>query len=184
MELHTLLFFGDRYDTSLAPLASPCLVLSLIGVETEGFLDYQGRAGIISIVRWNLRPVIFGVDSWLPAQQKEHIAEKDLIKSSDWCPAGGMMEFGDPAISLSYTQSRGQCELPRTVRLSGVSSETRFYTTPPLEGKIATDTLSPSPAPVVYKLVSFQSPVRGVSHKFENCSKRLQQSSFKMFWGT
>ena len=25
-------------------------------------LDYQGRAGIISIVRWNLRPVIFGID--------------------------------------------------------------------------------------------------------------------------
>ena len=31
--------------TSLAPLASPCFVLRLIGVETEGFLDYQGRAG-------------------------------------------------------------------------------------------------------------------------------------------
>ena len=40
----------------------PCFVLCLIGVETEGLLDYQGRAGIISIVRWNLRPVIFGVD--------------------------------------------------------------------------------------------------------------------------
>ena len=26
-------------------------------VETEGLLDYQGRAGIISIVRWSLRPV-------------------------------------------------------------------------------------------------------------------------------
>ena len=33
------------------------------GGETEGLLDYQGRAGIISIVRWNLRPVIFGVES-------------------------------------------------------------------------------------------------------------------------
>ena len=31
-------------------------------LEAEGLLDYQGRAGIISIVRWNLRPVIFGVD--------------------------------------------------------------------------------------------------------------------------
>ena len=31
--------------TSLAPLAFPCFVLCLIGVETEGFLDYQGRAG-------------------------------------------------------------------------------------------------------------------------------------------
>ena len=48
--------------TSLVPLAFPCFVLCLIGVETEGLLDYQGRAGIISIVRWNLRPVILGVD--------------------------------------------------------------------------------------------------------------------------
>ena len=31
--------------TSLAPLASPCVLLCLIGVETEGLLDYQGRAG-------------------------------------------------------------------------------------------------------------------------------------------
>ena len=38
------------------------LVLCLIGVETEGFLDYQGRAGIMSIVRWNLRLVMFGVE--------------------------------------------------------------------------------------------------------------------------
>ena len=44
------------------PIAFPCFVLCLIGVETEGLLDYQGMAGIISIVRWNLRPVIFGVD--------------------------------------------------------------------------------------------------------------------------
>ena len=48
--------------TSLAPLASPCYVLCLVGVETEGFVDYQGRAGIISIVRWNLRSVILGVE--------------------------------------------------------------------------------------------------------------------------
>ena len=31
-------------------------------------------------------------------------------------------------------------------------SATRFYTPPPLEGKIATDTLTPFPAPVVYKI--------------------------------
>ena len=42
--------------TSLAPLATPCFLLCFIGVETEGVLDYQGRAGIISIVLWNLRP--------------------------------------------------------------------------------------------------------------------------------
>ena len=33
--------------TSLVPLAFPCFVHCLIGVETEGLLDYQGRAGII-----------------------------------------------------------------------------------------------------------------------------------------
>ena len=40
----------------------PLIVHCLIRAEAEGLLDYQGRAGIISIVRWNLRPVIFGVD--------------------------------------------------------------------------------------------------------------------------
>ena len=48
--------------TSLAPLASPCFVLRFIGVETEELLDHQERAGIIFIVLWNLRPVIFGVE--------------------------------------------------------------------------------------------------------------------------
>ena len=47
--------------TSLVPLAFPSSVHGLIGVETEGRLDFQGRAGIISTVRWNLHPVIFGV---------------------------------------------------------------------------------------------------------------------------
>ena len=49
--------------SSPVPLAFLCFVHCLIGLETEGLLDYQGQAGIISIVRWNLRPVIFGVDS-------------------------------------------------------------------------------------------------------------------------
>ena len=31
--------------TSLVPLALPCFVLCLIGLETEGLLDHQGRAG-------------------------------------------------------------------------------------------------------------------------------------------
>ena len=48
--------------TLLALLASSCFVPCLIGVETEGLLDYQGRAGIISIARWNLRTVILGVE--------------------------------------------------------------------------------------------------------------------------
>ena len=36
---------------------------SLMGGGNRGVLDYRGRAGIISIVRRNLRPVTFGVDS-------------------------------------------------------------------------------------------------------------------------
>ena len=40
----------------------PCFILSLLSLETEGLLAFQGRAGITSIVRWNLRPVKFGVD--------------------------------------------------------------------------------------------------------------------------
>ena len=43
----------------------PLFVHCLIRVEAEGLLDYQGRAEIISIVQWNLRPVIFGVDKSL-----------------------------------------------------------------------------------------------------------------------
>ena len=35
----------DPRRTSLVPLAFPCFVLRLIGVEAEGLLDYQGRAG-------------------------------------------------------------------------------------------------------------------------------------------
>ena len=43
------------------------LGLAQLGVETEGLLDYQGRAVIISIVRW--KPVIFGVGKF-PCKQK------------------------------------------------------------------------------------------------------------------
>ena len=56
--------------TSLTPLASPCFQLCIIVVETERLLDYQGRAGIMSIVRWNLRPVIFGVDQSASKSQR------------------------------------------------------------------------------------------------------------------
>ena len=35
--------------------AFPCFVLCLIGVETEGLLDYQGQAGIMSIVHFQLQ---------------------------------------------------------------------------------------------------------------------------------
>ena len=45
------------------------------GVETEGLLDYEGRAGIISIVRRNLRPVIFGVDPCCQPTKEIHCKE-------------------------------------------------------------------------------------------------------------
>ena len=44
------------------PLRPLRCTLCLTGLETEGLLKYQGRAAIISTVRWNLCPVIFGVD--------------------------------------------------------------------------------------------------------------------------
>ena len=47
----------------------PLFVHCLLRVEAEGLLDYQGRAGIISVVRWNLRPVIFGVDKGIPPRE-------------------------------------------------------------------------------------------------------------------
>ena len=51
-----------RRRTSLAPLASPCFMLGLLSLETEGLLAFQGRARITFIVRWNLRPVKIGVE--------------------------------------------------------------------------------------------------------------------------
>ena len=70
---------GDRYDwttgyrtmemiggSSASYLACAPCVPSFCTLFIRGgnrrVLDYQGRAGIISIVRWNLRPVIFGVE--------------------------------------------------------------------------------------------------------------------------
>ena len=65
--------------TSHVPLAFPCFVHCLLGVETEGLLDYQGRAGIISIVRWNLRPVIFGVEQYKRSSGKEKTHKQKQI---------------------------------------------------------------------------------------------------------
>ena len=45
-----------------APFASPVFLLILIGLEAKALLDFQGRRGIISVVRWNLRLVIFGAE--------------------------------------------------------------------------------------------------------------------------
>ena len=40
----------------------PQLMLVLIGLETKRLLDFQGRRGIASVVRWNLCPVILVVE--------------------------------------------------------------------------------------------------------------------------
>ena len=61
--------------TSLALRASLCFVLYLIGVEQKGFLNYQGKAGIMSIVRWNLRLFIFGAENG-----KKFLAEINFVK--------------------------------------------------------------------------------------------------------
>ena len=39
----------------------PFFMLILVGLEAKNLLVFQGRRGIASVVRWNLRPVIFGV---------------------------------------------------------------------------------------------------------------------------
>ena len=43
---------------------APVFLFILIGLKAKGLLDFQVRRGIASIVRCNLRPVIFGVDSF------------------------------------------------------------------------------------------------------------------------
>ena len=54
---------------------TPCVPLfcTLFNGRGKGLLDYQGRAGIISIVRWNLRPVIFGVEFWGPVPGRQDL---------------------------------------------------------------------------------------------------------------
>ena len=41
----------------------PFSMLISIGLEAKGLLAFQGRRGIASVVQWNLRPVIFGVEN-------------------------------------------------------------------------------------------------------------------------
>ena len=41
----------------------PFFMLVLIGPETKSLLAFQGRRGIASVVQWNPRPVIFGVET-------------------------------------------------------------------------------------------------------------------------
>ena len=52
-------------------LCVPLFLLPLIGLEAKGLLDFQGRRGITSVVRWNLRPVIVGDDFLQGKSRKE-----------------------------------------------------------------------------------------------------------------
>ena len=53
----------------------PLFLLNLKGLEAQGFLNFQGRRGITSAVRWNPHPVIFGVES----RKGFHSAEKSIL---------------------------------------------------------------------------------------------------------
>ena len=65
-EGHTQERTRECWSARVIPRAQPfrpLIVLVLIGLETKGLLDFQGRRGLTSAVRWNLRPVIFDVDN-------------------------------------------------------------------------------------------------------------------------
>ena len=56
------------------------LVLIIRGLKAKGFLDFQGRRRITSVVRCNLRPVIFGVEIHSRPHHPNTVgAEKDYI---------------------------------------------------------------------------------------------------------
>ena len=61
--------------TPYVPLFCASLLLRM---ETEGVLDYEGRPGIMSIVRWNLRPVIFGVDESPPPRNPKYPLKREF----------------------------------------------------------------------------------------------------------
>ena len=115
--------------TSLAPLAPPCFVLCFIGMETEGLLDYQGRAGIISIVRWTLRPVIFGVE---------------LLTSSDTPPIAIAILLRKDALPLAESPLRAKGTLISEPRFS-TACEMRFF--PREKGKTAFSKKNPRQRP-------------------------------------
>ena len=46
-------------------LCVPVFLLILVGLEAKELLDFQGRRGITSILRWNLHPVLFCVGEWV-----------------------------------------------------------------------------------------------------------------------
>ena len=71
-------------------------------------------------------------------RERETEAEQASDRTSDLC---------------AHKDFRGDVVLVGSSLFSTDLSQTGFYTPPPLEGKIATDTLTPLPAPVVYKFL-------------------------------
>ena len=68
---------------------TPCVPLfsTLLNRDgTEGLSDYQGKAGIISIVRWNRRAVIFGVECRRPKKAcVPNVSWLSLLRSNVAC---------------------------------------------------------------------------------------------------
>ena len=107
--------------TSLVPLALPCFVLSLIGVETEGRLDYQRRGGrgIISIVRWSLRPVIFGVEL------QEMLSDPRLLRLEAKLPKTDGQNWKEQMAEESQNSETGRIRVSESTVLPG--SVTSIY---------------------------------------------------------
>ena len=88
----------------------PSFLHCLKRVEAEGLLDYQGRARIISIVRWNLRPVIFGVEKSSRRTKWGWILNgggfPDFPETSRFVPVCPLLSFSGP--------ERGQIGTKRT----------------------------------------------------------------------
>ena len=59
--------------TSLVPLASPYFLLCFSGWKQKGFETTRGGWGLISIVRWNLGPVLFGVNLSFSDKVPQHV---------------------------------------------------------------------------------------------------------------
>ena len=70
--------------TSRAPLAGrkPLFMLVLIGLETKGLLDFQGRRGITSAVRWS-------------ASARSYSGSK---RSKDWTPVRDSLHLSGPVL--------------------------------------------------------------------------------------
>ena len=71
----------EMNEGSSAPYLARAPCVPLFCTETEGLVDYQERAGIMSIVQWTLLPVIFGVDdTFIPYNKQEALPEEMVLE--------------------------------------------------------------------------------------------------------